>query len=152
MRHTEGVTHALTIEELELFSSELVDTILERDKPVVIALCGDLGTGKTTLSTLLCKALGVPPSTYISSPTYTLVNEYQGHRKILHFDLYRLSGYDEFLMLGYLDSIRAPQTITLIEWFERIAEEFEPVDFHIQLEHHPQSWELRLLTWHSKNA
>jgi len=78
---------------------------------------GEMGVGKTTLITSLCKYLGVESN--ISSPTYSIVNEYitKSGQKIHHFDLYRLKSVEELMDIGfeeYLDQ----DAIVLIEWPE----------------------------------
>jgi tRNA threonylcarbamoyladenosine biosynthesis protein TsaE len=85
----------------------------------VIAFSGELGSGKTTLIKNLCTFLGVKEA--VSSPSYSLVNEYSGknERLIYHFDCYRLNNIEEALDIGideYLDS----GNLCLIEWPEQI--------------------------------
>ena len=93
----------------------------------VVLLKGELGAGKTTLAQMICLELGVKES--VTSPTYTIVNEYlsSAQKKIYHFDLYRLekeSELDSFGFLEYLDS----GNICLIEWPE-MAKNYL-IDFH----------------------
>ena len=98
----------------------------------VIALYGELGAGKTFFTQALCAALGVDE--YVSSPSYILLNEYQGVMPIAHFDLYRLSSAEEVLELGIPDIFE--QCLTIIEWPE-IAQELFPQDaihIHIRLD------------------
>ena len=87
----------------------------------VIALCGDLGAGKTHLAKGLAEGLGCDPDE-VTSPTFTLVHEYQGGRlPIFHFDFYRLESDDEALALG-LDDYCAMGGIVLIEWGDKYPE------------------------------
>ncbi|MBR6483505.1 MAG: tRNA (adenosine(37)-N6)-threonylcarbamoyltransferase complex ATPase subunit type 1 TsaE [Clostridiales bacterium] len=80
----------------------------------VIALDGDLGAGKTLLARGIASGLGV--ATPVSSPTFTIVNEYEGGRlKMYHFDTYRLSDSEEFLAAG-LDEYFGYEGICVIEW------------------------------------
>lgn len=89
----------------------------------VIALQGELGAGKTFFTQQLCKCLGVTEN--VSSPSYVLMNEYQGKYPIIHIDLYRLSSPEEVLELGFYDMME--HRITIIEWPE-IALEFLPAN------------------------
>ena len=85
----------------------------------VIRIDGDMGTGKTTLISSLCKSLGVKET--ISSPTFSLVNTYHiGNEKIYHFDFYRLKNENEAIDFGieeYLES----GNICFMEWAEKIS-------------------------------
>ncbi len=85
----------------------------------VVALVGNLGTGKTRLVRALCEALGVDRRE-VASPTFVLVHEYEGRLPVYHFDIYRLRQASDFLDLGadeYLNS----DGICLIEWADRVA-------------------------------
>ena len=85
----------------------------------VICLSGDLGTGKTALTNGIAKALGI--YSYITSPTFTLVNEYQGKYPLYHFDVYRIADPDEMFDIGFDEYING-EGITIIEWGELISE------------------------------
>lgn len=83
----------------------------------VIGLSGDLGAGKTQLVKGLARGLGI--SQRVHSPTFALVNIYEGGRLTLsHLDLYRLETPDQILAAG-LDELLGPEGITVIEWVER---------------------------------
>ena len=87
----------------------------------VIALCGDLGAGKTHLAKGLAEGLGCDPEE-VTSPTFTLVHEYEGGRlPIFHFDFYRLDSDDEALGLG-LDDYFGAGGIVLIEWADKFPQ------------------------------
>lgn len=90
-------------------------------KGYVFALYGDLGAGKTFFTRAFAKALKVNQE--ITSPTYVLMNEYDGIEKIYHLDLYRLEAFEEVLELGLVELIE--ESICLIEWPE-VAEEIFP--------------------------
>jgi|SRR5690554_7431422 tRNA threonylcarbamoyladenosine biosynthesis protein TsaE len=84
----------------------------------IVALYGDLGAGKTHLVRGICTGLGVPPEA-VSSPTFTIVNEYEGRLPVYHFDAYRVKGPEEFFELGYEEYFYG-DGICLIEWPERV--------------------------------
>ncbi len=84
----------------------------------IIALDGDLGAGKTCLTRGIARGIGA--TTLVASPTFTIVNEYEGGRLMLyHFDTYRLSGEDDFYASG-LDEYFMKDGICVIEWGEVI--------------------------------
>lgn len=85
----------------------------------IICLSGDLGTGKTALTNGIAKSLGI--DSYITSPTFTLVNEYEGRFPLYHFDVYRISDPDEMFDIGFEEYINS-EGITIIEWGEQIIE------------------------------
>tara|TARA_Y100000748_G_scaffold302957_1_gene306706 strand:- start:338 stop:778 length:441 start_codon:yes stop_codon:yes gene_type:complete len=87
----------------------------------VIALNGDLGSGKTTFSQGFAKGLGV--NQHVGSPTFKLVSEYSGSiMKLYHVDCYRLNSSEEFLNLGGENLLLPHDGITLIEWANLIEE------------------------------
>jgi tRNA threonylcarbamoyladenosine biosynthesis protein TsaE len=89
----------------------------------VLALVGELGTGKTCFVRGLARALGIERP--ITSPTFTIVNEYRGTRPLVHMDLYRLHGPDEVLALGF-DEYLLDGGVIAIEWAERAADVLPP--------------------------
>ena len=92
---------------------------LKIDHPLVIGLCGDLGSGKTAFVQGLAEGLDVPIGYYITSPTFTLVNEYPGRLPLFHIDLYRLEGMSDLEDIG-LDEILYDQAVIAIEWADRM--------------------------------
>lgn len=88
-------------------------------QPIIIALTGDLGSGKTALVQGLAKGLGVSRKYYITSPTFTLINEYPGRHTLFHVDLYRIEHLSELEEIG-LDEILHKDAVIAIEWAERL--------------------------------
>ncbi|MDI9570619.1 MAG: tRNA (adenosine(37)-N6)-threonylcarbamoyltransferase complex ATPase subunit type 1 TsaE [Pseudomonadota bacterium] len=85
----------------------------------VIALVGELGTGKTCLTQGIARGLAVPEAYPITSPTFTLINEYPGRLPLYHFDIYRLEGASDLEDMGYEDYFYG-EGVTVIEWAERV--------------------------------
>jgi tRNA threonylcarbamoyladenosine biosynthesis protein TsaE len=91
------------------------------DKGDIIALIGDLGTGKTRLTQGIAAGLEVPAAYPITSPTFTLINEYPGRYVLYHFDIYRLEGSRDLEDMGYEDYFYG-DGVVVIEWAERIRD------------------------------
>lgn len=94
----------------------------------ILALSGDLGSGKTTFVQGLAIGLGI--NVPIQSPTFVFLNHYSGAVPLYHFDLYRMRGIDDFLGLGFEEYFDAGG-ICAIEWSERIAPLLPPYARHI---------------------
>lgn len=105
--------------ETELAALKLAETLKTGD---IITLDGDLGAGKTVFTKGICKYFNVKDS--VTSPTYTIVNEYYGDIKIYHFDIYRLSEEEELYNIGFFDYLE-DDAISIVEWSENIPEAFE---------------------------
>jgi len=95
-----------------------------------ISLHGELGAGKTRLAGGIAKGLGVDPAMPVTSPTYTLLNIYDGRIPLYHFDLYRLHGDDDVVDLGFSDYFSGGG-VSLVEWAERLQEELPTVRLEI---------------------
>ena len=100
---------------------------------LVMALTGDLGSGKTTFVQGLAKGLQVPAEYYITSPTFTLINEYPGRLRLHHVDLYRIGDPEEADDIG-LPDIMGGDGVTVIEWAERIQSELPEDKLQIHFE------------------
>jgi len=98
----------------------------------VIALVGDLGTGKTCLTQGIARGLEVPEVYPITSPTFTLINEYPGRLTLYHFDIYRLQGAKDLEDMGYEDYFYSGG-VTVIEWAERVRDILPPETLFITL-------------------
>ena len=115
--------HCNSADETKKFASKIAKKIKVGS---VIALNGDLGTGKTTFSQGFAKGLGVHQ--HVGSPTFKLVSEYSGYTmKLYHVDCYRLNNSEEFLNLGGENLLLPHDGITLIEW-ANLIEELLPLD------------------------
>jgi len=99
-----------------------------------MALKGDLGAGKTTFVKGLAKGLGVSEDYYITSPTFTIINEYPVPPLTLcHLDLYRLSSADELEYIGF-DDLLDDTHIMVVEWPDILKDIFFPFDIEIRFE------------------
>ncbi|MDH5355123.1 MAG: tRNA (adenosine(37)-N6)-threonylcarbamoyltransferase complex ATPase subunit type 1 TsaE [Gammaproteobacteria bacterium] len=109
----------------------------------IIALHGNLGTGKTTLVRGALESLGVTSG--VRSPTYTLIEFYPFESlNIAHFDLYRLAEPEELEYLGFRDYLNN-QTLCLIEWPEQAAGILDDVGLEIYLDYDPEGRRLELI-------
>ena len=86
----------------------------------VIILSGDLGAGKTTFTKGFAKGLGVEE--IVTSPTFTIMNEYKGNKNLFHFDMYRLNGVDEAYALGFEEyfNVNNLKGICIVEWASNV--------------------------------
>lgn len=97
----------------------------------VISLRGSLGAGKTVFAKGIAENLGIKEA--IVSPTFTIVQEYDGRLKMYHLDLYRLSGEDEFESMGGEDFLYA-DGVCLIEWSEKIESMLPHSTIYIEID------------------
>ena len=105
----------------------------------VIALVGQLGSGKTHLIKGIAIGTGAEDSDTVNSPTFVIVNEYNGRFDIYHIDAYRLDSVSEFEMLGF-DDFCYPNSIVIIEWADKVESALKNIDcIRIELEHAGES-------------
>lgn len=88
----------------------------------VVAITGALGSGKTVFVQGMARGVGVPPEYYVTSPSYTLLNEYPGRLTLFHADLYRLAHGDDIESTGLYDLLHE-NGVVAIEWAERMNRE-----------------------------
>ena len=133
---------------LELFSNSAEDTInigkkigSSLTKGTVIAFKGTLAAGKTTLTKGIAEALEIDE--VITSPTFTLVSEYEGKLPLYHFDVYRIGSSDEMYDIGYEDYING-EGVCIIEWANLIEDILPDEYLHIELKYKDMSREMIL--------
>ena len=97
----------------------------------VIAMYGDLGAGKTAFVRGMARGLGL--DCRVSSPTFTIVNEYLGARELIHFDMYRLSSADELFDIGWEDYI-SRGAVCAVEWSENVEDAFYGDEIKLTIE------------------
>ncbi|MBW2630990.1 MAG: tRNA (adenosine(37)-N6)-threonylcarbamoyltransferase complex ATPase subunit type 1 TsaE [Deltaproteobacteria bacterium] len=100
----------------------------------VVALTGELGAGKTCLTQGIAKGLGIPEGYYVTSPTFTLINEYPGRISLYHIDVYRLSGSRDLEDMGYEEYFYG-DGVVVIEWAEKVDDIIPAEALLIKLEH-----------------
>jgi len=122
-----------TEEEMEKLGRELASSF---KSGTVVSLRGSLGAGKTVFARGVARALGINEA--IVSPTFTLIQEYEGSLPLYHMDLYRITGVEDFQMTGGED-LMYNGGVCLIEWSE-VIEELLPKDtVYIQITVNPDS-------------
>ena len=115
-------------EETEALGARLARAL---EPGAVVAFTGDLGAGKTAFVRGLARGLGIRDRG--TSPTFTIVNEYEGGRlPLFHFDLYRLGCADELFDIGWEDYL-ARGGVCAVEWSERMEELLEPGTIRVDL-------------------
>lgn len=115
-------------EETEAVGAELAQGLTPG---TVLAFTGDLGAGKTAFVRGLAQGLGLPGR--VTSPTFTIVNEYEGGRlPLFHFDMYRLGSADELFDIGWEDYL-ARGGVCAVEWSEHVAEALDGSAVHIDM-------------------
>ncbi len=103
--------------ETEALGEQLAETLSAGD---IIAYTGDLGAGKTAFTRGLARGLGIEER--VTSPTFTIVNEYEGGRlPLFHFDMYRLGSSDELYDIGWEDYLMRGG-ICAVEWSETVED------------------------------
>ena len=97
----------------------------------VVALYGDLGAGKTAFVRGMARGMGL--NCRVSSPTFTIANEYLGNRELIHFDMYRLSSADELFDIGWEDYL-SRGAVCVVEWSENVEDAFDGSEYRITIE------------------
>lgn len=110
----EKIWETMSAEDTEKIGYELGESAVEGQ---VYCLNGDLGVGKTVFSKGFAKGLGIEE--HVNSPTFTIIQEYEGRLPLYHFDVYRISSEDEMEETGYEDYFYG-EGVSLVEWAELI--------------------------------
>ena len=114
------------------------ETIIEGEKlgltlkpGTIVALYGDLGVGKTAFTRGIAKGLGITKN--VSSPTFTIVNEYTGETPLFHFDMYRLENENELFDIGW-DDYQVRGGVCVVEWSDKVPGAFTPDTIVVKIE------------------
>ena len=139
-RTLERIVISRSPEETMALAGELAGQLEDR---AVLALRGDLGSGKTCFVRGLAHALGVRDT--VNSPTFTIVNEYRGRRLLYHVDLYRIGSPEEVLAFGFDELLDAPAVIA-VEWAERAGDLIpdDAIDITLRCLDTPDEREIRI--------
>ncbi|MDE7262687.1 MAG: tRNA (adenosine(37)-N6)-threonylcarbamoyltransferase complex ATPase subunit type 1 TsaE [Oscillospiraceae bacterium] len=132
------LTH--TAEETEAIGEALA---LRLEAGSVVAYTGDLGAGKTAFTRGLARGLGYRGR--VTSPTFTIVNEYEGAIPLFHFDLYRLGGEDDLFDIGWEDYL-ARGGVCAVEWSGRAAGALPAGTVTVTIARHPDNEDWREIT------
>ncbi|MBI1804016.1 MAG: tRNA (adenosine(37)-N6)-threonylcarbamoyltransferase complex ATPase subunit type 1 TsaE [Ignavibacteriae bacterium] len=119
----------LSEDETIRYGEEFAGALLPGD---VVAVIGDLGSGKTCFIKGICKGLGV--TEHVASPTFTIVNEYhKGDLAVYHFDFYRVLSLREVHEIGFEEYLSSGDAICLIEWADRVLELLPPRRYDVRM-------------------
>jgi len=109
----------------------------------VVAFRGGLGMGKTAFTRGLAQGLGYEGR--VTSPTFTIVNEYEGSPPLFHFDMYRLEDEEDLFDIGWEDYLTRGG-ICAVEWSERVSRALPPETITVTISHHPEDAAWRTIT------
>jgi len=111
--------HTFSADETKRLGKRLGKRLLAGD---IVLLFGDLGSGKTTLTQGIAAGLGVSQDEYVRSPTFTLINQYQGRMPVYHIDLFRIESSAEMANLGLEETLHGEGAV-IVEWAEKLFQE-----------------------------
>ena len=110
--------------EISAIALEIAVGFSVGENATIVALSGDLGAGKTTLTQSISRELGIHEN--VISPTFVIMKSYKintgKHEQLIHIDAYRLNSAKELITLGWQEIISDPKNLVLIEWPERVEE------------------------------
>jgi tRNA threonylcarbamoyladenosine biosynthesis protein TsaE len=113
--------------ETENVAKSFSENVLPGD---IILLTGNLGSGKTFFVRSVCSAFGI---SNVSSPSFAIVNEYEGNKKVYHFDFYRIKNLNELYDIGIDDYINEVNVIKFIEWADLWKEVIPQHHYNVQI-------------------
>lgn len=118
------------------------------EKGDIVCLIGNLGTGKTAFTNGIAEGLGIKG--YITSPTFTLVNEYKGRVTLYHFDVYRITDPDEMFEIGFEEYLEG-SGVVVIEWADAIGDLIPKEHIRVEIKKdHPAGSDARILRFDFK--
>ena len=137
--------HIILVKDLASIDDAAREFLSLIDDHRIIALYGEMGAGKTTFTTALCRVLGVREDA-VSSPTFSIVNEYKAGdgSAIFHFDFYRIEKIEEVLDIGFYDYIDSG-ALCIMEWPEKIEEILPEEVLRVDISISPDG--ARILEW-----
>lgn len=121
------IYEATTLDATKEIAQDFAKTLKTGD---VVCMYGDLGAGKTEFVRAMAQEFGI--TDYITSPTFTIVNEYKGTLDLYHFDVYRIADSDEMYEIGYDEYIDG-DGICVIEWAELIEDILPPHRYNVTI-------------------
>ena len=124
--------HSANEQETEAIGQALVGRLAPG---TVVAFTGDLGAGKTAFVRGMARGLGI--SQRVTSPTFTIVNEYEGPTPLFHFDMYRLNGSEDLFDIGWEDYL-SRGGVCAVEWSEQVADALPEGTVYVTLTRHPE--------------
>ena len=127
-------------EETERFGESLAQKLRAGD---VLAFTGSLGMGKTAFTRGLARGLGCRGR--VTSPTFTIVNEYEGKTPLFHFDMYRLGSSDELFDIGW-DDYLARGGVCAVEWSERVSDALPGDTIFVDIARGEEGENMRVIT------
>ena len=138
----EKIFHTQSVEETERVGYELALS-LDKAMPHFIAMYGDLGVGKTAFVRGIASVLA--PAARVKSPTYTVVNKYDGVvLPLYHLDVYRINDEDELYSIGFDDYVNTG--ICVVEWSENIPDSIPSDAISVRIEKEGENFEKRKIT------
>jgi tRNA threonylcarbamoyladenosine biosynthesis protein TsaE len=126
------------LDAMRAFAANIVSlaTALKGEKATLVALHGDLGAGKTTLTQFMASALGVKDD--VQSPTFVIQKSYdlqsKDFKKLVHIDAYRIERPEEFVALKISDTLKDSETLVVVEWPKQGGEHFADPALEVFLE------------------